>query len=93
MLFRLTYLHLTLAFSKGEGQGHEYFDCKYLVNGDRMGNSYYCYYQIGTLLFRLEFIHLILYWPIANVKVMYISTSNTSHIVTDTACITIPQSN
>ena len=28
--FRLTYLHLTLAHSKAQGQGHPHFDCEYL---------------------------------------------------------------
>ena len=37
----LAYLHLTLANSKG--QGHAYFICEYLANGDRYGK--HCYYQ------------------------------------------------
>ena len=32
---RLAYLHLTLAHSKGQGQGRAHFDCQYLANDDR----------------------------------------------------------
>ena len=32
--FRLAYLHLTLAHSKCEGQGHAHFHCEYLANDD-----------------------------------------------------------
>ena len=35
--FRLAYLHLTLANSIGQGQGHAHFDCEYFVNNDRYG--------------------------------------------------------
>ena len=35
VFFRLEYLHLTLAHSKGQGQGHPHLSCEYLVNGDR----------------------------------------------------------
>ena len=30
--FQLAYLHLTLAYCKGRGQGHARFDCEYLAN-------------------------------------------------------------
>ena len=33
--FQLAYLHLIFAHSKDQGQGHAYFACKYLANGDR----------------------------------------------------------
>ena len=33
--FRMVYLHLTLAYYKGQGQGNANFDCKYLINSDR----------------------------------------------------------
>ena len=33
--YLLTYLHLTLAHSKGQSQGRVHFDCEYLANGDR----------------------------------------------------------
>ena len=35
MAFSLTYLHLAFAHSKDQSQGHAYFDCEYLENGDR----------------------------------------------------------
>ena len=41
--FRMAYLHLTLAYSKGQSQGRSNRDCEYLVNGDRWYN--YCYYR------------------------------------------------
>ena len=34
MVFRLEYLHLTLAYSKGQDHGHAHFDNEYLANGD-----------------------------------------------------------
>ena len=37
MAFPLAYLHLTWARSKGQSQGHAYFDQEYLANGDRYG--------------------------------------------------------
>ena len=38
--FRLAYLHLTLAHSKGQGKGHAQFDCEYLAKGD--DKNYHC---------------------------------------------------
>ena len=32
--FRLTYLDLTLAHSKGQGQVYAHFDCEYFQSGD-----------------------------------------------------------
>ena len=37
--FGMVYLHLTLAHSKCQSQGHTNFDCEYLVNDDRMNIS------------------------------------------------------
>ena len=56
MGFRLGYMHLTLAHSNGQGQGHGYFNCKYHVNGKRWGKHYY-YHQIErpALAFDLHF--------------------------------------
>ena len=34
MGFHLEYFNLTVAHSKGQGQGHANFDFKYLYNGD-----------------------------------------------------------
>ena len=31
----MMHLHLTLAHSKGQCQGHAHFDCEYKVNSDR----------------------------------------------------------
>ena len=44
----MTYLHLTLALCKGEGQGHAYFDSKYLGNDDTLENKHYYCHQIGS---------------------------------------------
>ena len=33
MAFRLAYLHLTLAYYRGQGQHHAHFDCEYLASG------------------------------------------------------------
>ena len=35
MAFRLSYIHLTLANSKDQGQGRGDFNCEYLANGKR----------------------------------------------------------
>ena len=35
VVFRLAYLHLTLANSKDQCQGHAHFDCEYPANDDR----------------------------------------------------------
>ena len=35
MGFLLAYLYFTLPHSKGQGQGHAYFDNEYLENGNR----------------------------------------------------------
>ena len=35
--FQLAYLHLTLVYFKGQGQGHAYFNCWYLANGNIQG--------------------------------------------------------
>ena len=37
--FPLAYLHLTMANSTGQGQGHVFFNCEYLVDDDRVDNS------------------------------------------------------
>ena len=33
--FLLEHLYMTLAHSKGQGQGYAHFDCGYLANGNR----------------------------------------------------------
>ena len=42
VVFRLVYLHLTLARCKDQEQGHAHFDCEYLVNCDIQDIHYYC---------------------------------------------------
>ena len=42
--FQLTYLHLTLAISKRQGQGQAHLNFEYLVNGDKKGKHYYCHH-------------------------------------------------
>ena len=37
VIFQLAYLILTLSYFKCQGQGLEYFDWKFLENGDRYG--------------------------------------------------------
>ena len=43
MSFRLEYLHLTSVHSEGQGlgqgQGRGHFDCDYLANGKKMGQT------------------------------------------------------
>ena len=41
MSFQLSYLDLTIARSKGQGQVHVHFQSEYLQNGDRSGKHYY----------------------------------------------------
>ena len=43
MGFLLAYLHLTLTYSKGQGQDHAHSDSEYLGNGDKHGRNYYCH--------------------------------------------------
>ena len=48
MGFRLVFIHMSLAHSKGQVQGHAYFNSEYLGNeylgnGDRLHKNYYCY--------------------------------------------------
>ena len=40
MAFRLSNLNLTLAHSKGQGQGHTHFDREYLANDNRQNLAY-----------------------------------------------------
>ena len=40
----MVYLHLFLAHSKGQTQGHANFDYEYLINGDRWDKYCYCQY-------------------------------------------------
>ena len=59
--FPMVYLHLTLARSKGQSQGHAHFDCEYLVNGDRQGE----YLLLPTRMkspigFRMVYLHFTL---------------------------------
>ena len=64
----MVYLHLILASSKGQSQGHASIDCEYLVNGGRYDT--HCYYQfIGSDLFIFDGCIYIWPWPIVKVKV------------------------
>ena len=40
--FPLVYLHLTMDWCKGQGQGHVQFHCQYLANSDRYCKHCYC---------------------------------------------------
>ena len=67
------YLHLTLTNSNYPSQGHDIFDCEYLVNDDRTNIA------IG---YSWEVAWYISIWPGSilkvKVKVMHIFTVNTS---------------
>ena len=59
MAFQLEYLHLTLAHSERQCQGHPYYYCEYLRNNDRQGNHCYCptYYvafRLSISIFRFD---------------------------------------
>ena len=47
MGFRFECFHMTLAHSKGQGQGHAHFDSEYLVIGNRYCKHNYCQYMEG----------------------------------------------
>ena len=82
--FTLAYLHLTLANSNGQGQGHAHFDCQYFANCDRYGN--HCYWRhIRSRMWPFNWHIYIWPWLILKVKfkVMHISTTIISQIVTD----------
>ena len=75
MDFRMVYLHLTLAHSKVQRQGHGHFDNELLGNGDRVklllpSNSK------SSMGFHLAYLHLTLaiVKVKVKVKVMHIST-------------------
>ena len=55
MSFRIVYLHLTSANSKG--QGHVFFDCEYVRNDDRNSTYYHCH-QIETPIYRLSIVKI-----------------------------------
>ena len=82
MAFRLTYLQVIMAHSKGEGQGYAYFDCKYRANGDRLDKHCYCQ-QIESRMGPFHWYIYISPWPILKVKIMImqISFSNISKMV------------
>ena len=58
--FLLAYLQLTVAHSKGQGQGHAHFACEYLANDDRQGKYYYCPKYYVASRFRLAYFELTL---------------------------------
>ena len=58
--FGLAYLHLTLGHCKGQGQGHEHFDCEYLENNDKRDKHYYCRRRQTPTAFRIEYKHFTL---------------------------------
>ena len=70
--FRLVYLHLSLAYSKDQGQA--YFDSEYLVDGDIYDKHCYCHYT-GNRLLAFNWYIYIWHWPILKVKVKIIRNS------------------
>ena len=103
MTFRLTYLHLTLAHSKGQSQGHAHLDGEYLANDARLDED--CNFEhlgMQHVDFRLVYLHFILvhskwycqghahfdgkYLANGTVRVMHISTVNTSQMVLSGSC-------
>ena len=59
MGFRLVYLDLTVAHSKGHGQGHAHFSRKYLQNGHGQG-KHLPSNMISHVGFRLVYLELTL---------------------------------
>ena len=78
IFFRLAYLRLILAHSRGQLQGRAQFDCKYLLNGDTFCKRYYCHQPWAILYAILIVVFTFLSWPILKVKVKHISIANIS---------------
>ena len=75
--FRMAYLHLTLAHSKAEGQGHADFDNEYLGNDDREDKNYYCH-QVKSHTWLL---HIYIWiWAIVKVKVKILQISTVNNL-------------
>ena len=51
----MTYLHLPLAHSNGQGQGHALLDSKHLGNGDRCSKIIF---SMSCVCFRLTYLYL-----------------------------------
>ena len=51
----MKYLHLSLAHSKGQSQGHALLDNKHLGNGDRCGTIIF---SMSCVCFRLTYLYL-----------------------------------
>ena len=77
MAFRLTYLHLTLAHSKGQGKSHTQFTCEYVADANEQKNRYNCH-QIRSDISAFSRHIYSSPWPILkdNVRLTYVFTVN-----------------